>query len=125
MRVMDAPEGTGMAAAAAAAATTDAAANATPPKQQQQEQLEQRYGTTGYSHAGVFSRATYVFMAPLLRLAAEKKVLRAMLKPTTSFPHHSRHPTHHDQTPSPTPMCRSTRAAPRATCRWTTPPPMS
>lgn len=36
----------------------------------------QRFGTTGFAHAGLFSRFTYLFVAPLVAMGARSKVRR-------------------------------------------------
>jgi hypothetical protein len=66
----------------AQAAAEAAASGSAPPAaaaQQQHEQEEpllgqQRFGTTGFQHAGWPAKATYTFVAPLLRRGAQNQV---------------------------------------------------
>ena len=68
--------------AQAAAEAAAAASGSAPPAaaaQQQHEQEEpllgqQRFGTTGFQHAGWPAKATYTFVAPLLRRGAQNQV---------------------------------------------------
>lgn len=38
----------------------------------------QRFGTTGFAHAGPFSKMTYLFVAPLVAMGARNKVRRCL-----------------------------------------------
>ena len=70
-------EGWGLEGQAQAAA---AGGGSVPPAAADQQQLEepllgqQRFGTTGFQHAGWPAKATYTFVAPLLRRGAQNKV---------------------------------------------------
>jgi hypothetical protein len=67
---------TGEAQAEAAAAASGSAPPAASEQQEQEDSLlgQQRFATTGFQHAGWLAKATYTFVAPLLRRGAQNKV---------------------------------------------------
>ena len=67
---------TGEAQAEAAAAASGSAPPAASEQQEQEDSLlgQQRFATTGFQHAGWLAKATYTFVAPLLRRGAQNQV---------------------------------------------------
>lgn len=74
MTAMSGAREAGTGAGDSAASTPPAAAAASADDDETQRLLHARYGYTGFAHASVFSKITYLFVSPLLRLGARNKV---------------------------------------------------